>query len=31
MVGVPVWHGCLDHNANHCAECASCDCHERSR
>jgi hypothetical protein len=22
------WHGCMDHNRNHCPECRTCDCHE---
>lgn len=21
------WHGCLEHNHNHCPECRSCDCY----
>ena len=21
------WHGCLEHNHNHCPACRSCDCH----
>ncbi|CAN5422934.1 hypothetical protein BH09ACT9_BH09ACT9_00450 [soil metagenome] len=23
---IPVWHGCMLHNANHCEDCESCDC-----
>lgn len=24
---MPGWHGCLDHNRNHCGDCQTCDCH----
>lgn len=27
----PVWHGCINHNHNHCPDCQTCDCYEQPK
>lgn len=28
---IKAWHGCLEHNHNHCPDCRSCNCYEPER